>query len=127
MKRARWAHPDPELRLPDFQSPDEEVRSDAVRGFCPCHAGWEAFEDHVGEVLRMLRDRSRLVRTGALHVFEDAVRMQMAEELKYELEPDDERIGEQRAARFRSLAEKLDARRRSRVRKRKRRYGSRSA
>ena len=122
-KRARWAAPDIERLLPDLQSPDEEVRGEAVRALCPCHAGWEVFEGHVGDVLRLLRDRSRGVRAQALHVFEDAARMQSAADLRYHLEPGEGRIGEKRAARFRSIEERLEARRESKLRKRKRRHG----
>ena len=122
-KRARWAAPNIEQLLPDLQSPDEEARGDAVRSLCPCHAGWEAFEGHVGDVLRMLRDPSRGVRAHALHVFEDAARMQSAADLSYCLEAGEERIGEKRAARFRSIEERLEARRSRRDRRRKRRHG----
>ena len=120
-KRTRWVAPDMERLLSDLQSPDEERRGEAVRGLCPCHAGWDAFEGHVSDVLRMLRDSSRGVRAQALHVFEDATRMQLAEELHYYHEPGEERIGEKRAsARYRSMDERLEARRDSKVRKRKR-------
>ena len=122
-KRARWAAPDMERLLPDLQSPDEEARGDAVRGLCPCHAGWEAFEGHVSDVLRMLRDPSRGVRAQALHVLGDAARMQHAEELRYYLEAGEEKIGEKGASvRFRSMEERLEARRDRKVRKRKRGY-----
>ncbi len=124
-KRVRWAAPDVERQLPDLQSPDEEARGDAVRGLCPCHAGWEAFEEHVGDVLRMLKDPSRGVRAHALHVFEDAARMQIAADLSYHLEPGEERIGEKRAQRFRSMEERLIARRnRKTTRRRDRRHGN---
>ena len=122
-KRSRWRHTDVESRLPDLQSPDEGVRGDAVRGLCPCHAGWVAFESHVGEVMRLLRDPSRAVRAHALHVFEDAARMCSAEELGYYVEGGEERMGEKRAQRFRSMAERLEARRDKRTRRRKRRHG----
>ena len=55
-KRARWANSKIERRLPDSQSPDEVVRGDVARSLCPCHAGWEVFEQHVGLVFRLLRD-----------------------------------------------------------------------
>ena len=89
----------------DLQSPDEVVRGDAVRSLCPCQAGWEAFEQHVSVVFRSLRDRSHVVRAHALHVFEDAVRMQSAEELHYYLEPGEEKIGEKRCL-FRSMEQR---------------------
>lgn len=122
-KRARWAAPDMERLLPELQSSDEEARGDAVRALCPCHAGWEAFEDHVGDVLRLLRDRSRGVRAQALHVLEDAARMQRAQDLSYYLEAGEERIGEKRAAGIRSMQVRLEARRSSRARRRKRHRG----
>ena len=125
-KRARWAAPNIERIIPDLQSPDEEVRGDAVRALCPCHAGWEVFEQQVGVVLLSLRDRSRSVRAHALHVFEDATRMQSAADLRYHLEAGEERIGEKRAACFRSMEERLEARRNSRIRKLKGRRGGAS-
>jgi hypothetical protein len=100
----------------DMQSPDEVVRGDALRSLCPCHAGWEAFEQNVTIVFRSLRDRSRVVRAHALHVFEDAVRMQSVEELRYYLEHGEERIGEKRC-RFRSMQQRLEARRRNKIRR----------
>jgi hypothetical protein len=122
-KRARWAAPNMERLLPNLQSPDEEARGDAVRGLCPCHAGWDAFEGHVSDVMRMLRDPSRDVRAHALHVLEDAARMQHAEELRFYLEAGEERIGEKGASTlYRSMEERLKARRDSKVRKRKRGY-----
>jgi hypothetical protein len=122
-KRSRWRLTDVESRLPDLQSPDEEARGEAVRALCPCHAGWEAVEAHVGEVLRMLRDPSRTVRAHALHVFEDAARMCSTADLSYYKEEGEERIGEKRAARFRSVEQRLEARRDSRRRRRRRRRG----
>ena len=122
-KRSRWKLTDVESRLPDLQSPDEGARADAVRAFCPCHAGWEAFESHVGEVLRALRDPSRAVRAHALHVFEDASRMRAAAELVYYREDGEERIGEKRACHFRSIEERLEARQNSRMRRRRQRRG----
>lgn len=121
-KRDSWVVPDFERFLPDLGSPDEEARGDAVRGLCPCHVGWKAFEDHVGDVLKMLRDPSRGVRAQALHVFDDATRMQFAEELNYYHEEGEERIGERRARGFRSIAERLEARRDRRARKNKGRH-----
>ena len=123
-KRSRWQHTDVESCVPDLQSPDEEARGNAVRAFCPCHAGWEAFESHVGEVLRAMRDPSRTVRAGALHVFMDAAKMHREADLAYyEGEEGEERIGEKRAQGFRSIEERLEARRDNRARRRKRRHG----
>lgn len=117
-KRARWATPDIECLLRNLESPDEEVRGDAVRGLCPCHAGWDVFEQQVSVVLLSLKDRSREVRAQALHVLEDAARLQIAGDLRYYHVPGEERIGEKRA-RFRSIAQRLEARRDRRNRKHK--------
>jgi hypothetical protein len=122
LKRARWATPDIERRLPDLQSPDEVARGNVARSLCPCHAGWEVFEQHVGLVFRLLRDPSHVVRAHALHVFEDAARMQSAEDLRYYLEAGEEKIGEKRACHFRSMEERLEARRNRKIRKLKTRH-----
>jgi len=122
-KRSRWAAPDVEKLLPNLQSADEEARGRAVRGLCPCHAGWEVFEGHVSDLLRMLRDPSRDVRAHALHVFEDAARMQLAEDLSYYLEAGEEQIGEKRAGHFPSIVERLQAMRSRKVGRRKRQRG----
>ena len=55
-KRARWATPDIRRLVADLQVSDEVVRGHTVRSLCPCHAGWEVFEQHVGLVFRLLRD-----------------------------------------------------------------------
>lgn len=112
LKRARWPKPDIERAVTDLEVSDEMLRGSAVRAFCPCHAGWSAFEEHVSLVLRGLRDSSRIVRRNALHVFEDAARMQLAEDLLYYIEDGEEKIGERRAcARYRSMEQRLEARR----------------
>jgi hypothetical protein len=119
-KRSRWASPDIESHLPDVQSPDEVVRGDFARGLCPCHAGWELFEQHVSLAFRLLRDPSHVVRAQALHVFEDAAQMMLAEELRYHLEPGEEKIGEKRCL-YRSMEQRLEARRNNKIRKLQRR------
>jgi hypothetical protein len=85
----------------DMRSPDGAVRGEAVRSLCPCHAGWEVFEGHVGEVLRALRDDDRSVRAHALHVFEDAARMAHVGEAEYYLREVEEAARRKRASRFR--------------------------
>jgi hypothetical protein len=82
-------------------SPDEDERGDAVRSLCPCHVGWDVFEGHVVEVLRALKDRNRGVRAQALHVFEDAARMQHLGETEYDLREAEEHLRGKRASRFR--------------------------
>jgi hypothetical protein len=82
-------------------SADVGGRGDAVRSLCPCHAGWEVFEDHVPFVFKALRDGDRGVRAHALHVFEDAARMKLSEEAEYFLEEVEEKLRRRRASRFR--------------------------
>ena|SRR5689334_17589045 len=127
LKRARWAKPDIEAAVKNLDESDEVLRGNAVRAFCPCRAGWNAFEQHVDVVIRHLADPSRAVRKNALHVFEDAVRMQSREDLQYYVEDGEEKIGEKRAcARYRSMEERLQARRDKRNRRYKGRKPSRS-
>lgn len=109
-KQRRWARPE-----------INEV-TDRVRDFCPCHAGWEVFEQHVSEVLRSLKHGSRAVRADALHVYDDAARMQAADDLRYALEPGEKKLNEKRAcARFRSMEERVQARK-DKIRTRKGRH-----
>lgn len=111
---------------PDLKASEEGMRDDGVRSFCPCHAGWEVFEKNVSLVLRSLRDPSRVVRAHALHVFEDAARMQSASDLRYYVEAGDERLDEKRAcSRFRSMEERLEARRNKRISQHKGRHSKR--
>ena len=115
-KIARWARPDIKDLVTRIQESDDGVGGDGVRSFCPCHAGWEAFEQNIRIVLRHLKNPNRLVRADALHVFEDAARMQIAEELKYYVEAGETKIGEKRAsARYRSIQERLEARRNRKI------------
>jgi len=107
----------------EIGSPDAEVRGSAVRGLCPCHAGWEVFESHVGDVLRAFRDSSRGVRAGALHVFEDAARMQHACEFEHDVQEAEELLRRKRASRFRPEEGGLEARHKSRLRWRASRFG----
>ena len=99
-KHDACAEIDLERLLADLQSPDEDVRGDAVRSLCPCHAGWEVFEQHVLVVQRLMRDRSRAVRAQALHVFEDAARMQLARDINYFLQDVEEAARKKLASRF---------------------------
>ena len=121
-KTARWARTDISEIAADIKAVDATVPADAVCGLCPCHVSWEVFEQNVQVVLRHLRDGSRVVKAQALHVYNDAARMQLAEDLKLQLEPGEELIGEKHAQHFPSIAERLRASRNIRIRKRKRRY-----
>jgi hypothetical protein len=120
-KREGWSAPDVKQIEEDLQVTDEGLRSKAVGGLCPCHAGWELFEKKVDTVIRSLRDPSHVVRRSALHVLEDAAVMQAREDLKYYLEPVEERMGEKRASPFRPMERRLEARARRRAERRKKR------
>ena len=121
-KARRWVKPDITNVVADTKASDADVRGEGVRGFCPCHAGWEVFEQNIRVVLRGLRDPNRKERADARHVFDDAARMQLVEDLKLQLEPGEELSGQKRAQHFPSIAERLMASRNIRIRKRKRRY-----
>ena len=124
-KMASWPRPDINDLVGRNRVPGDSIPGDAVRSFCPCHAGWELFEQNVVAVLRHLRDPDRRVRADALHVFEDAARMQLAADLKYSVEPGETKIGEKRASgRYRSIQERLEARRERKRRRQKPRRGS---
>ena len=116
---ARWARPDIKTILGNLNVSDEAVRGDAVRYLCPCHAGWELFEEHVGVLHRLLKDPSDVVRRHALHVFEDAARMQSRGDLEYCVEADEEKIGEKRTSCYRSMEQRFEARRARKISKRK--------
>jgi hypothetical protein len=118
LKRSRWPKPDIERALVELNVSDDELRGNAVRAFCPCRAGWPDFEKYVDRVIRGLRDPSRYVRKNALHVFEDAVRLQASADLQYYIEDGEDKPGEKRAcARYRSMERRLEARRERRNRR----------
>jgi hypothetical protein len=58
--------------LAGMESPDEQVRAQAVRQVCPCRLPWEVFSQVRGAAKRLQHDPSPLVRANALHVEEDA-------------------------------------------------------
>jgi hypothetical protein len=104
----------------ELEASDNEVGK--LRELCPCHVGWEPFEQNVSVVMRLLKHPNQLVRAHAMHILGDAAVMQTKEELHYYLEPGEEKIGEKRASGFRSISERLEARRESRIRKSKKSY-----
>jgi hypothetical protein len=58
--------------LADMESPDEQVRAQAVRQVCPCRLPWEVFSEVRSVAKRLQHDPSPLVRASARHVEEDA-------------------------------------------------------
>ncbi|HEU5369322.1 MAG TPA: hypothetical protein VFU69_12695 [Ktedonobacterales bacterium] len=67
---------DLERVLAGLNSPDESIRAQAVRSLCPCRVGYAIYECYAGEVKRFQKDPSELVRKAALHVEEDAFRLE---------------------------------------------------
>jgi len=117
-RAARWARPDSKTIIENLNVSDEGIRGDAVRYFCPCHAGWELFEEQVSVLTRLLKDPSGVVRRQALHVFEDANRMHSRSDLDY-LEPGEEKNRDKRASRLRSMEKRSEVLRDRRIKKRK--------
>jgi hypothetical protein len=58
--------------LADYESPDEQVRAEALKQSCPCHVPWEVYAQLRKPALRLRRDPSALVRRLANHLEEDA-------------------------------------------------------
>jgi hypothetical protein len=106
--------------LADMESPDDEVRGKAVRELCPCHAGWEAFEQHVAAVSRLTRDGSRAVRAHALHVFQDAAEMHSLGDPAHRIQFMEEMTRKKRASPRRPEEVEREARQKGRVKKWKR-------
>ena len=79
--------------LAEMQSPDEQVRAQAVRQMCPCRLPWEIFAAVRAEAKRLRHDPSPLVRAQARHVEEDARELAALEALQHWTEVRDEDMG----------------------------------
>lgn len=110
---------DHELLHSEFQSSDELLRSKALGSVCPCRNSWELFEQYVNFVSRLTRDRSRAVRAGALHVFDDAALIQSIEDAEYRFQSVEDMLRKKRAGLLRSGKVKIEVRRTGRFKKRK--------
>lgn len=84
----------------DLQSPDEAIRVRAVRAICPCHAGWQPFEQYMHIVASLQKDESPVVRGAAKHVFEDAMEMESGGYPTNPREVSNEMLRTKRASRF---------------------------
>ena len=104
----------------DHQERNEESSTQTGEVVCPCWAGWEAFEKNVRFVLRQLKAGSHSERAYALHVFHDAMRIQSQYDLEYALEPGEHLLDEKRACNFRSMEQRIEAKRDRTTRRRKR-------
>jgi hypothetical protein len=104
--------------ISELQSSDETIRAKAVRSLCPCHAGWELFERLIGIVSQLEKDSSPAVRAHALHVLEDAIKMQSVGDPSYRIQLAEGMIRKKRVSRFRpeeaELVEKRKGKRRGR-------------
>lgn len=109
---------DHELLLSEFQSPDELVRAEAIGSVCPCRNGWELFEQHVNLISRLTKDRCRLVRACALHVFHDAMLIQSIGDAEYRFQTVEDMLRKKRGPRFRSRKAEIEVRRSGRFKKR---------
>jgi hypothetical protein len=109
---------DSERLISELQSPDETIRAKAVRALCPCHAGWELFEQHIGVVSPLEKDISPAVRAHALHVLEDAMKMHSVGDPGYRRQIAEGMVRKKRVSRFRSeeaeLVKKRKGKRRGR-------------
>jgi hypothetical protein len=108
-----------ELLLSDLQSPDELVRAKAVGSLCPCHNGWEVFEQHANIVSQLTKDSSPAVRASALHVFADALHIQSIGDAEYRFQSVEDTLRKKRAPLLRSEEAELEIRRSGRFKKRK--------
>jgi hypothetical protein len=68
--------PDPAALLAKLRSPDEQTRIKALHAVCPCASGFQAYEHLRCEVKRLQKDPSPRVRAMALHVEQDACRIE---------------------------------------------------
>jgi hypothetical protein len=115
-KHAACVAVDPERLISELQSSDETIRAKAVRSLCPCHAGWELFERHIGIVSQLEKDCSPAVRAHALHVLEDAIKMHSVGDPSYRIQLAEGMVRKKRVSRFRpeeaELVEKRKGKRR---------------
>ena len=81
MGRRHRRQPQPDLAavLSGLRSPDEQARVKALHAVCPCAAGYQLYEQLRVEVRRLQKDPSPRVRAVALHVEEDAGRIEEIE------------------------------------------------
>jgi hypothetical protein len=75
----RKPQPDIAAVLDGFRSPDAQARARALHAICPCAAGFQLYEQLRDEVRRLQKDPSPQVRAIALHVEQDAGRIEEIE------------------------------------------------
>jgi hypothetical protein len=89
-RHLRKPQPDLTTVLDGLRSPDEQARVKALHAVCPCTAGFRLYEQFRGEVRRLQKDPSPRVRAIALHVEQDAGRL---EEIEATLDRASQRTG----------------------------------
>ena len=90
-----------EILLADLESPDENVRTQALGSLCPCRSDWELFEQHVKSITRLTKNRSREIRLRALHILSDAGRLQSLADAEYRFQSVEDVLRKKRAPRLR--------------------------
>jgi hypothetical protein len=118
-KKEKPVEVDRERLLSDLKSPDELMRRRAAGSLCPCHMGWEVFEQYVDIVSQLTRDSSTAVRASALHVIDDAALIQSIGDAEYLFQSVEDKLRKKRARRFRGDEAEVVVRRSSRFKKRK--------
>jgi hypothetical protein len=78
-RHRRKPPPDLDAVLAGLQSPDEQARITTLHAVCPCAAGFQLYEQLRGEVMQLQKDPSPRVRATALHVEQDAGRIEEIE------------------------------------------------
>ena len=93
MAKRHLRKPPPDLAavLGGLRSPDEHSRVEALHAVCPCAAGYQLYAQLRDEVRRLQKDPSPRVRAVALHVEDDAGRI---EEIEATLDKAGERAGQ---------------------------------
>jgi hypothetical protein len=91
MGKRQRSKPRPDLAavLAGLRSSDEQARIRALHSVCPCSAGFQLYEQLRDEVRQLQRDPGPRVRATALHVEQDAGRI---EEIEATLDRASERI-----------------------------------
>lgn len=67
------------FREEELWSEDENVRAKALRRLCPCHGSFELYDRYIDLIRAMQKDQSEKVRAVALHLEEDAFRLESFE------------------------------------------------
>ena len=89
-----------------------------MRALCPCHSGWQPFEQYLKTVAELQKDESPIVRRAAIHVFEDAGQIESGGYPTNPREVTNEMLRTKRASRFPRDADEIAEKARGKRRKR---------